>query len=199
MEETRRAPQSQKAGKAARSRKSSAEMSAPSFLWRRSRQADDSWRGSFLVTSARLAALFLLAVLVSSSSAGVTPDETGVQLFRERIQPVLEANCFECHSASATKIKGGLRLDSREASRRGGETGPAVVPGDSRKSLLIQAIRHEGDLQMPPKKPKLSDEVIADFVKWVELGAPDPREVEPTIPLPYDFKRARELWAFQPV
>ena len=133
------------------------------------------------------------------AAAAATPDEAGVRLFREKIQPVLEASCYECHSATATKIKGGLRLDSREASRHGGETGPAVVPGDPRKSLLIQAIRHEGDLQMPAKKPKLADAVIADFVKWVELGAPDPREGEPTPPPPYDFKKARQFWAFQPV
>ena len=133
------------------------------------------------------------------AAAAATPDEVGVQLFREKIQPVLEASCYECHSATATKIKGGLRLDSREASRHGGETGPAVVPGDPRKSLLIQAIRHEGDLQMPAKKPKLADAVIADFVKWVELGAPDPREGEPTPPPSYDFKKARQFWAFQPV
>ena len=148
---------------------------------------------------AALSVFFCLMLAGIDAAAAATPDEVGVQLFREKIQPVLEASCYECHSATATKIKGGLRLDSREASRHGGETGPAVVPGDPRKSLLIQAIRHEGDLQMPAKKPKLADAVIADFVKWVELGAPDPREGEPTPPPPYDFKKARQFWAFQPV
>ena len=161
------------------------------------------WAGarhdSFIVMTARLAALFLLTVLISESTPATTPDEMGAQLFREKIQPVLEANCFECHSANAKKIKGGLRLDSREASRRGGDNGPAVVPGDPQKSLLIRAIRHENDLQMPPKKPKLGDAVIADFVKWVELGAPDPRELETTASSRYDFKKAREFWAFQPI
>jgi hypothetical protein len=147
---------------------------------------------------ARLGSLLVTTVLFNVTGAEAL-DETGVRFFREKIEPVLEANCFECHSATAMKIKGGLRLDSREASRRGGETGPAVVPGDPQKSLLLQAIRHEGDLQMPPKKPKLSDAVIADFVKWVELGAPDPREAETTASSPYDFKKAREFWAFQPV
>src|SRR6476646_5608433 len=61
---------------------------------------------------APVALLFLLTVLVSESTAATSPDEMGAQLFREKIQPVLEANCFECHSANATKIKGGLRLDS---------------------------------------------------------------------------------------
>src|SRR5215471_6021256 len=99
----------------------------------------------------------LVATALFHVTAAKALDDTGATLFREKIQPVLEANCFECHSATATKIKGGLRLDSREALRRGGDTGPAVVSGDAKKSLLIQAVRHEGDLQMPPKKPKLSD------------------------------------------
>ena len=155
------------------------------------------WLAGFL--SARLGFCLSLALTISGVSAAEVPNETGLRLFREKIQPVLDASCYECHSAAATKIKGGLRLDSRDASRHGGETGPAVVPGDPRKSLLIQAIRHEGDLQMPAKKPKLSDAVIADFVKWVELGAPDPRDGETTSPPSYDFKKAREFWAFQPV
>jgi mono/diheme cytochrome c family protein len=156
-------------------------------------------RVSFVVAIPRPATLLLLTVLVLDATAAGVPEEAGLQFFREKIQPVLEANCFECHSATATKIKGGLQLDSREASRRGGDTGPAVAPGNPGKSLLIQAIRHEGDLQMPPKKPKLSDAVIADFVRWVELGAPDLREAETTASSPYDFKKAREFWAFQPV
>ena len=146
-----------------------------------------------------IAFLVAFTTLTGHVGAAEAPDAAGLRLFREKIQPVLESSCYECHAATATKIKGGLRLDSREASRHGGETGPAVVPGDPRKSLLIQAIRHEGDLQMPAKKPKLSDTVIADFVKWVELGAPDPRESETTPPPSYDFKKAREFWAFQPV
>ena len=71
-------------------------------------------------------------------------------------------------------MKGGLRLDSRAAMLQGGDTGPAVVPGEVDESLLILAIRHEEGLAMPPKKPKLPDAAIADFATWVKMGAPAP-------------------------
>ena len=77
---------------------------------------------------------------------------------------------------TADKIKGGLVLDTREGTRKGGDMGPAVVPGDLGESLLVQAIRHEDeDFKMPPKE-KLPDEVIADLERWVAMGAPDPRD-----------------------
>jgi hypothetical protein len=126
----------------------------------------------------------------------VTP--AGVVFFEKKIRPVLVKHCYACHSAAAKSVKGKLRLDSREASRRGGESGPAVVPKNVRESLLIDAIRYDG-LEMPPKG-KLPAAVVADFVKWIELGAPDPRDgktplVKPTV---IDFTEARKYWAFQP-
>jgi hypothetical protein len=141
--------------------------------------------------------ILLSFLLLCRGVAGADTGD-GVAFFKEKIQPALEKNCFECHSPDAKKVKGGLLLDTRPGMRKGGDTGPAVVPGDPEKSLLIQAIRHEGDLQMPPKKPKLPDAVIADFVKWIQMGAPDPREGT-TVASEIDFKKAREFWAFQPV
>src|SRR4051812_44774522 len=138
-----------------------------------------------------------LVVLVGGNCFGAESEE-GARFFREKIQLVLEKNCFECHSADAKKVKGELLLDTAAGLRKGGETGPAIVPGDAKKSLLIQAIRHEGDLQMPPKKPKLSDDVIADFVKWVDMGAPDPRAGAGSV-AEIDWKKAREFWSFRPV
>jgi mono/diheme cytochrome c family protein len=117
----------------------------------------------------------------------------GMRLFREKVQPVLEQHCYECHSAQAKKLRGGLRLDTRAGLRKGGDSGPAVVPGDAKNSPLIQAVRHEGDLAMPPKKLKLPDAVIADLVRWVDAGAPDPRGDEPVA------EDARTFWAFQPI
>ena len=98
----------------------------------------------------------------------------GLRLFEEKIEPVLKTECYHCHSRNAEKLKAGLLLDSQTGMLKGGDTGPAIVPQKSDESLLIQALRHEGDLAMPPKKPKLSDATIADFVKWVNLGAPRP-------------------------
>src|SRR5262249_42102744 len=97
----------------------------------------------------------------------------------------------------AKKLRGGLYVDSREGLRKGGESGPAVVPGDAKQSLLIQAIRHKG-LEMPPGKV-LSDEVVLDFIKWVEMGVPDPRAGPATAVArkPADADAGRPHWAFQ--
>jgi hypothetical protein len=115
-----------------------------------------------------------LFALCSPCAFAAPPDATAIEFFERKIRPVLVKNCFSCHSAEAKKKKGGLYLDSREALLKGGDTGPAVVPGKSDKSLLIEAIRYKNvDLLMPPRE-KLSESTIADLVKWVDLGAPWP-------------------------
>jgi hypothetical protein len=121
--------------------------------------------------------------------------------FENKIRPVLLEHCYECHSvaaADAKNLKGGLLLDSREALLIGGESGPAIVPGDSQSSLLLSALHYE-DYQMPPAG-KLSDVVIADFQQWIEMGAPDPRD-GPAIATgrTIDFEAGRKFWAFQPL
>ena len=98
-----------------------------------------------------------------------------IALFRDQVRPLLENNCFQCHGPE--KQKGRLRLDSRAAILKGGETGPAVVPGAAAKSLLPQAVRHATkDLAMPPKE-KLADKEIAALDAWVNNGAPWPELV----------------------
>lgn len=123
----------------------------------------------------------------------------GLRYFREKIEPVLVSECYECHSSRAEKVKGGLRLDSRAAMLEGGDTGPAVVPGEVDASLLILAIRHEDGLAMPPKSPKLPDAAIAEFATWVEMGAPAPAEEGASTPRSRERDEARRHWAFQPV
>ncbi len=130
-----------------------------------------------------------------------TPEQ--LTFFENKIRPVLIESCYECHSATATKIKGGLVLDSRAGVQKGGDTGPAVTPGDPDASLLIQALRHETeDLAMPPKK-KLSPQVIADFEQWVKMGAPDPRDTDTLAAVKakdaIDWNKAREWWSFKPL
>ena len=99
--------------------------------------------------------------VAASKETPVTPQES--KFFKTKIRPVLVNQCAKCHAAGAEKIRGGLLVDSREGLRRGGDTGPAVVPGKPDESLLIQAIRyHDEDLKMPPKV-KLPDAMIADF------------------------------------
>ena len=135
-------------------------------------------------------------LLLTSALASAAEETT---LFETKIRPVLVEHCYSCHSAEAKKIKGGLLLDTREGIRRGGDTGHAVVPGDTEKSLLIKAIRYEDpDLEMPPKK-KLSAEVIADFEKWVASGATDPREGKAGAVTTIDLEEGRKHWSFQPL
>ena len=122
--------------------------------------------------------------------------------FEKKIRPVLADKCYKCHSEKSEKIKGGLTLDTREGIRRGGENGPAVVPGDLKESLLIEAVRYANkDFAMPPQKSggKLPDEVIKDFEKWVQMGAPDPRDGAAKVVKKYDAEKAKEWWSYQPV
>jgi hypothetical protein len=131
---------------------------------------------------------------------GVAATADKIEFFEKRIRPVLMNECAECHGEK--KQKGGLRVDSREALRSGGDAGPAVVPGDPAKSLLLASIKHlDPDLQMPEKKPKLDNNIIADFEKWITDGADDPRDgtqkrEDDGVAV---LARAKKMWAFQPV
>jgi mono/diheme cytochrome c family protein len=114
-----------------------------------------------------------------------TPDQAA--FFEAKIRPVLIANCSGCHGAAAQLAN--LRLDSLAGLQKGGDSGPAVVPGDPDKSLLIQAIRQSGPIKMP-KGGKLKPEEIADLESWVKMGAPWPAATE---------KKPDALWSLQPV
>ncbi len=143
--------------------------------------------------------VILAAVSAHSFAADAVPDKKGIAFFEKRIRPVLVESCYECHSTKeGAKLKGGLALDSREGLLQGGESGPSIVPGSPEDSLLIEAIRHDG-LEMPPEK-KLPAAVIADFVAWVKMGAPDPREggKVPAAKKEIDIDAGRNFWAFQP-
>src|SRR5215212_10035016 len=117
-----------------------------------------------------------LMIALLSLGLLVTARAGEFDFFEAKIRPVLVEHCYKCHSATSEKLKGGLHLDTKAGVLRGGETGPAVVPGDPSKSLLIRALEYKDEtLQMPPKQ-KLADSVVQDFVEWVKSGAPDPRE-----------------------
>jgi mono/diheme cytochrome c family protein len=124
------------------------------------------------------------------------PTAEQLEFFENKIRPVLAEHCYSCHSAKAEKVKGGLLLDTQAATLKGGDTGPAVVPGDPDKSLLIRAVRYaDENLKMPPKDKKLAPEQIADLETWVKMGAPDPRTQALTVTPP----PATNHWAFQPI
>jgi hypothetical protein len=126
---------------------------------------------------------------------GKASDQTRAEaeaFFELKIRPVLVQRCFKCHGA--TKASHGLRVDSREALLKGGQTGPALVPGASRQSLLLQAIRYrDADLRMPPDR-RLDDEVVKDFATWIDRGAVWPRTSSGL-----SASAAAQHWAFGPV
>lgn len=151
-----------------------------------------------------LLSLALLGVVRAVEAADLPADQ--VEFFETRIRPVLAQDCYECHSTGG-KAKGGLVLDTRESLLQGGDTGSGLIPGKAEESLLIQAIRQEHeDLAMPKSGAKLDDSVIADFVKWVNMGAPDPRDEPPTaqeLAKDTDWESIRDRrmnwWSFQPI
>jgi len=155
-----------------------------------------------LPTNRRFACV-VTAVCYALLSPAVAADDPGREFFEARIRPVLVRYCYECHSHAAVEPKGGLLLDSRDGIRQGGETGPAIVPGNLAGSLLIAALRRES-LEMPPQE-RLPAEVIADFVRWVEMGAPDPRDAPPDASVAVrelwkaELDRRRQWWSLQPL
>ncbi|MEI7683537.1 MAG: PSD1 and planctomycete cytochrome C domain-containing protein [Planctomycetota bacterium] len=111
--------------------------------------------------------------------------------FNDKILPILKQHCLACHSHASGKMRGGLTLDSRSGWQAGGDTGPAIVPGQPEKGLAIAAVQYATpDLRMPPKA-KLPDADIALLVEWVKRGAPDPRVL--------DTSKSTAAWAFQPI
>ena len=145
--------------------------------------------------------VILIALAVSfTTSKGQTLTRAQSDFFENKIRPIFVKECYKCHSQSAPKLKGGLSLETREGWSKGGTTGPAVVPGDPEKSLLIKAVRYtDEDLQMPPKGQKLSDAQVADLESWVKMGAPDPRFGGTTAGSKDANKSPRDHWAFQPI
>jgi Protein of unknown function (DUF1553)/Protein of unknown function (DUF1549)/Planctomycete cytochrome C len=127
----------------------------------------------------------------------VTTNASADDDFEAKVRPVLIKRCEKCHSEA--KQKGGLRLDVRSGWERGGEQGPAVVPGKPEESLLVRAIRYtDDDLQMPPDG-RLPDAEVAALVEWVKRGAVDPRGGGPVKLGGMTLEDARRWWSFQPV
>ena len=144
---------------------------------------------------------FALLASVLALRAHAADSPAGHDFFENKIRPLLIEHCLKCHDGAASeKPKGGLALNTRDGWAKGGEHGPAVVPGQPDRSLLIRALRYtDKDLQMPPKGKQLSASQIALFEEWVRLGAPDPRTGKPSGPPLSDPTAVKNHWAFQPV
>jgi hypothetical protein len=138
--------------------------------------------------------------LVSSFAADPQPltDRPSADFFESHVRPVLAEHCYGCHSKQSEKVKGGLLLDSREGLLSGGDSGPALVPGDPDRSLLIKAVRYaDENLRMPPKNKRLPPQEVALLEAWVKMGAPIPQTTAG--PIPTLKQPSRQHWAFEPV
>ena len=150
--------------------------------------------------------LALLATALATLTAhAAAPTPAQVEFFEKNIRPVLAAECYECHSSA--KKKSGLVLDTRDGLLKGGESGPAIVPGQPDSSLLLQAIRHtHPTLKMPKVGAKLDARILANFAEWIRQGAPDPRvgpstaNTQPASSTWADtLAFRRQWWSFQPL
>lgn len=149
----------------------------------------------------------LLVIAASVTGNALAADEAAAQqqFFENRVRPVLIEHCYDCHMGDEPESN--LNVDSLAGLLRGGERGPAIVPGKPVESLLISAVNHGEVLKMPPRQ-KLSRRAIADLTKWVQQGAHWPN-AEPVEHVdrgqtgererPAFTEEERSFWAFQPV
>ena len=153
-----------------------------------------------LMTAMRPLVLLLAALSTSALRADDQATNAGIDFFESKIRPVLLEHCYDCHSAESGSAEGKLLLDSLVAIRAGGDRGPAVVPEDPEASWLLTAVLHtDDDLKMPPRSERLPEAVIADLRKWIEMGAPDPREGIARADSQWaDIEAGRAFWSFQP-
>src|SRR6266581_9009725 len=144
--------------------------------------------------------LLSLGLLFSTALAGFAAEATPREFFEMRVRPVLARSCLTCHAATRM---GGLDMTSRDGLLKGGNSGPAVVPGEPGHSLLIQAVNYTHErLKMPLQQPRLSDQEVADLSAWVKAGAMWPDSPEAPARKAAEYKitpEQRAFWAFQPV
>ncbi len=150
---------------------------------------------------ARLLLAAAVAALGGAARADAPPpDRAKVEFFEKKVRPVLASHCYGCHSAD-TKPAGNLRVDDHTGLLAGGNGGPAVVPGNPEKSLILKRVAHDAKKRMPIEGEKLSDAEIADLTQWVKDGAAWPALRVPTTlgkGRPEYAKLKAEHWAFQP-
>ena len=146
----------------------------------------------------RFLAVALTGMLAVPRLFAAEPTKADREFFETKIRPILANSCYKCHSHEATKLKGGLSVEFRDALLKGGENGPAIIPGDPENSMLIKAVRYtDPDLQMPPKDKKLPVDQIANLTAWVKMGAPYPK-ADPALAKDAG-KSDRDHWAFKPI
>lgn len=134
---------------------------------------------------------FLAAFVLAALHVVVARADEKTEFFKTQVEPILQKRCFTCHSHSSGMMESNLALDWKSGWEKGGDRGPAIIPGDAETSLLVRAIRHtDADLQMPEEK--LPQEEIDAITKWIADGAIDPREVKP-------ISEASDWWSLKSI
>ena len=149
----------------------------------------------------------MFALLTAASGAGAQTAQTpadGIKLFEENVRPVLERNCFMCHS-DPDRAENGLLLTTRAGLLRGGERGPAISTSEPPLSLLLHAVSYgDEQLQMPPSG-RLADAELEAIRQWVNLGAPfggDEDQLTEVAPAEDEFEITdadRAWWSVRPL
>ncbi|MYB19909.1 MAG: DUF1553 domain-containing protein [Holophagales bacterium] len=159
--------------------------------------------GVAILAAALLGAGPAAAALPTQEEPGAPED---LEFFEQKIRPVLVEHCYTCHN-STELAESGLRLDHRDGLLQGGMRGPAIEPGKPRSSLLLRAMTHPSlDFRMPLGGAKLPDDVVADFERWIEVGAPDPRDEPPSADALKEatawrtiLEQRKSWWSLQPI
>ncbi|HEX4610778.1 MAG TPA: DUF1549 domain-containing protein, partial [Urbifossiella sp.] len=141
----------------------------------------------------RLAAALVIVMLPAAGRA-----DDGIEFFEKKVRPVLADHCYSCHSVSQKKTKGGLTLDTPDGIRKGGDTGPSIVPKDA-SSLMLRAVEYHPDAPAMPPKGKLPPRSVDDLRAWVKMGAPLPEARMAKTGPARDPATAKAFWSFQPV
>ena len=151
--------------------------------------------------------LLHVSSVAQGAGSGRTDESEKLEFFESKVRPLLVEHCYECHSAGAEArgtLKAGLRLDSLAGMKKGGDSGPALTPGDPAISLIIEAVNYRNDDMAMPPKQKLDDAQIQILTEWVQMGAPWPgSDHAMSAPLgdePYDWEKFRtNHWSFRPI
>ena len=137
-----------------------------------------------------LACLSTCLFAASASTAGPKPTSEAIEFFESKVRPVLAEHCYSCHGEK--KQSSGLRLDTKAGLMKGTDEAPVVVPGEPEKSALVKAVKHAGEIKMPPKS-KLPDAAVEALTAWVKLGVPYPEDANAAA-----GDASQTHWAFQP-
>jgi hypothetical protein len=145
-----------------------------------------------------VALMLVIACLLPGAAGAGADDPNAAEFFEKQIRPLFAEKCHKCHGVG--KVRGGLSLSGRELLLKGGDSGPAAVPGQPKESLLVEAVEHRGELKMPPNG-KLSATEIDRLRHWIEIGLPWPNApaTSPAIGTPTDDDASRAWWSFQPL